>query len=97
MILETAAPQLRFFPAGRVFESSGADAIAGPKRQNPCRGEYTGAGRFNVQRRFERISYAVLEMETGKIEGRPGFLARRIDGADRSTAQLNFFFRPDES
>lgn len=88
--------RLRFLPGGTVFESSGADATPGSEQQNPCRGEYTGAGRFNVQRRFERIvSYAVLEMEAGATEGESGFLARRIDGADRSTAELHFIFRPD--
>lgn len=80
---------LRFAPGGRVVESTG-DADPGPQELNPCRGEYTAAGRFNVQRRFERIiSYAVLEM-------RPeGFTARRIDGADRTTAEMAFTFVAD--
>ena len=86
---------LRFLPGGKVFESTatggpGADQPPGPEQQNPCRGEYTAAGRFNVQRQFERIiSYAVLETEP------QGFFARRINGADRSTAELHFVFRPD--
>jgi hypothetical protein len=81
---------LRFLPGGKVFESPVNDGAAVPDAQNPCRGEYTAAGRFNVQRRFERIiSYAVLEMEPA------GFFARRINGADRSTAELHFVFRPD--
>lgn len=80
---------LRFLPGGRVFESA-PDASPGPQDPNPCRGEYTGAGRFNVQRRFERIiSYAVLEMLPD------GFTARRIDGADRSTKELMFSFVAD--
>ncbi len=84
------AVRLRFLPGGKVFESSDADATPGPEQQNPCRGEYTPAGRFNVQRQFERIvSYAVLELEP------EGFLARRIDAADRTTAELHFVFRPD--
>ena len=83
---------LRFLPGGKVFESPVIDGSAVPDQQNPCRGEYTAAGRFNVQRQFERIiSYAVLEMEP------EGFFARRIDGADRSTAELHFVFRPDNS
>ena len=95
-----AALRLRFLPGGKVFESTGtaegAQATPGAQDENPCRGEYTGAGRFNVQRRFERIvSYAVLEMEGGEAEGPPGFRARRIDAADRSTAELHFRFRPD--
>src|ERR1700712_4418281 len=81
---------LRFLPGGKVFESSRADDPAAP--QDPCRGEYTAAGRFNVQRKFERIiSYAVLEMEP------EGFLARRINGADRSTAELHFRFEANNS
>lgn len=86
---------LRFLPGGKVFESTGSSAPdmepqPGPEQQNPCRGEYTAAGRFNVQRQFERIiSYAVLEMEPD------GFFARRINGADRSTVELHFRFRPD--
>ena len=92
----TAAPadmpvSLRFLPGGRVFESIG-DTAPGPHEANPCSGEYTGAGRFNVQRRFERIiSYAVLEMQLD------GFTARRIDGADRTTAELTFSFVADHS
>ena len=83
---------LRFLPGGKVFESAVADGAAVPDPQNPCRGEYTAAGRFNVQRQFERIiSYAVLEMEP------EGFFARRINGADRSTAELHFVLRPDAS
>lgn len=90
------ARRLRFVPGGRVFESDVADAAPGPEQPTPCRGEYTGAGRFSVQRRFERIvSYTVLEMEAGGVTGRPGFLARRIDSADRTTAELQFFFVPD--
>ncbi len=96
---DTAGPgaqlSLRFLPGGRVFESTasgtpGADGPPGPEEENPCRGEYTAAGRFNVQRKFERIiSYAILEMEP------TGFFARRINGADRSTIELHFLFRPD--
>ena len=83
---------LRFLPGGKVFESEGIDATPGPEQQNPCRGEYTAAGRFNVQRRFERIiSYAVLEMQAD------GFHARRINGADRSTVELPFAFVPDNA
>ena len=94
--LDVASPAgqvaLRFLPGGKVFESSGADEQPGPEQQNPCRGEYTAAGRFNVQRKFERIiSYAVLSMEP------EGFYARRINAADRSTAELLFTFRPDNS
>ncbi len=84
---------LRFLPGGKVLESStaasGSSEAPGFDQQNPCRGEYTPAGRFTVQRQFERIiSYAVLEMEP------EGFLARRINGADRSTAELHFTFAP---
>jgi hypothetical protein len=83
---------LRFLPGGKVFESRGVDVTPGPEQQNPCRGEYTAAGRFNVQRRFERIiSYAVLEMQPD------GFHARRIDAADRSTVELSFSFVPDNA
>ena len=79
---------LRFVPGHRVFESTDADP--GPQQSNPCRGEYTGAGRFSVQRQFERIvSYAVLEMEP------EGFFARRINSADRSTTELHFVFVAD--
>ncbi len=92
---DSAAPgvrlQLRFLPGGKVFESTDADATPGPEQPNPCRGEYTAAGRFNVQRRFERIiSYAVLDLEPA------GFLARRINAADRSTVELHFVFRPND-
>lgn len=81
---------LRFLPGGKVFESTGTPLTSGPEEQNPCRGEYTAAGRFNVQRRFERIiSYAVLEMQAD------GFHARRINAADRSTGELTFTFVPD--
>ncbi len=81
--------ELRFLPSGRVAESADPDeSDAGSA--NPCQGEYTAAGRFNVQRRFERIiSYAVLEMQPD------GFIARRINAADRSTAELPFTFAPD--
>lgn len=83
---------LRFLPGGRVLEVP-FDPTAtepAPEQQNPCRGEYTAAGRFNVQRRFERvISYAILEMQDD------GFLARRIDGADRTTVELSFAFASD--
>ncbi|MET3804091.1 hypothetical protein ABIB25_001077 [Nakamurella sp. UYEF19] len=80
---------LRFLPGGKVFESA-TEAAPGPEQQNPCRGEYTAAGRFNVQRQFERIiSYAILEMQDD------GFLARRINGADRTTIELLFTFSPD--
>jgi hypothetical protein len=83
---------LRFLPAGKVFEATDADVLPGPENNNPCRGEYTPAGRFNVQRQFERvISYAVLEMEAD------GFFARRINAADRSTVELHFAFRPDDA
>lgn len=79
-----------------MFESTGDEStgleVPGPEQQNPCRGEYTPAGRFNVQRRFERIiSYAVLEMQGD------GFHARRINAADRSTAELTFAFVPDRA
>jgi hypothetical protein len=83
---------LRFMSAGKVFEYPLVDGKPLQDEQNPCRGEYTAAGRFNVQRRFERIiSYAVLEMEPD------GFLARRINAADRSTVELHFVFQPDIS
>lgn len=89
-MLGDSSVSLRFLPGGKVFESTGTDATPGPEEQNPCRGEYTAAGRFNVQRRFERIiSYAVLEMQPD------GFQARRINGADRSTAELSFSFVAD--
>ncbi len=94
--------RLRFLPGGSVFESDGTAGteqtpdIPAPDQPDPRRGEYTGAGRFNVQRRFERIvSYAVLEMEAGPTQDQPGFLARRIDAADRTMAELHFLFRPD--
>ena len=88
--LNQSPVQLRFLPSGKVFESTEADVAPGPEQQNACRGEYTAAGRFNVQRPFERIiTYAVLEMETA------GFRARRINAADRSTVELTFTFRPD--
>lgn len=81
---------LRFLPGGKVYESAGTQATPGPEEENPCRGEYTAAGRFNVQRRFERmITYAVLDMLPD------GFHARRIDGADRSTVELSFAFVAD--
>lgn len=81
---------LRFLAGHRVFETTGGPGASGPEEPNPCRGEYTAAGRFSVQRRFERIvTYAVLEMTTD------GFRARRIDAADRSTAELDFGFLPD--
>lgn len=90
-VLDDSPVSLRFLPGWKVFESSGTDVAPGPEQQNPCRGEYTAAGRFNVQRRFERIiSYAVLEMQPD------GFHARRINGADRSTAELSFSFVPDK-
>ena len=55
---------LRFLPRGKVVESPVTNGTAVPDERNPCQGEYTAAGRFNVQRQFERIiSYAVLEME----------------------------------
>ncbi len=83
---------LRFQPRGKVVESPVTDGTVEPDERNPCQGEYTAAGRFNVQRQFERIiSYAVLEMEP------EGFFARRINAADRSTAELHFVFRPDAS
>ncbi len=88
--LDASRVSLRFLPGGKVFESAGTDTTPGPEQQNPCRGDYTAAGRFNVQRRFERIiSYAVLEMQPD------GFHARRINGADRSTAELVFSFVAD--
>ena len=84
---------LRFLPGGRAFESTdGQDP--GPEQQNPCRGEYTPAGRFNVQRQFERIvSYIVREADP--VEVRDGFAANRFDAADRTAADLQFVFKPD--
>lgn len=88
--------RLRFLPGGKVFETygsgtaAGTDAFPGPEVHNPCQGDYTAAGRFNVQREFERlISYAVLDMLDD------GFAARRIDTADRRTLELQFVYRPD--
>src|SRR3954451_14856525 len=46
---------LRFLPRGKVVESTVADGAPGAEQRNPCQGEYTAAGRFNVQRQFERI------------------------------------------
>lgn len=81
--------RLRFLPGGTVLEFAGSQPNLDAEPRDPCRGEYTGAGRFTVQRRFERmISYAVLEMTD------LGFDARRIDGADGSTAELGFQFEP---
>lgn len=81
--------RLRFLPGGTVLEFAGSQPTSDAEQSDPCRGEYTAAGRFTVQRRFERmISYAILEM-TGN-----GFDARRINGADGSTAQLSFQFHP---
>jgi hypothetical protein len=81
--------QLRFLAGGKVVESRDADSALG-SQSSQCRGEYTAAGRFNVQRQFERIiSYAVLDTEPD------AFLARRINTADRDTVELRFAFRPD--
>lgn len=88
--LADAPVSLRFLPGGRVVESTGDPGAA--ENADPCRGEYTAAGRFNVQRRFERIiSYAVLDMQPD------GFTARRINGADRSTVELSFSFVADHA
>ncbi|SDO19472.1 hypothetical protein SAMN04515671_0102 [Nakamurella panacisegetis] len=84
---------LRFLPGGRAFESTDGDD-PGPQQQNPCRGEYTAAGRFNVQRQFERIvSYIVHEADPIAI--RDGFEANRFDAATRVAADLQFVFKPD--
>jgi len=91
--------RLQFLPGGKVSELNGtrsADAqlISGQRQehQDPRLGDYTAAGRFNVQRRFERIvSYAALELTPD------GFLARRIDTADRQTLELQFIFRHDSA
>lgn len=83
--------QLRFLAGGKVVESRDADHALG-SQDSQFRGEYTPAGRFNVQRQFERIiSYAVLDIEPD------AFLARRINTADRDTVELRFAFRPDSA
>lgn len=88
-----AAVVLRFLPGGRAFESTDAQP-PGPEHQNPSRGEYTGAGRFNVQHQFERIvSYVVREADP--VQVRDGFEANRFNAADRGTADLQFVFKPD--
>jgi hypothetical protein len=84
---------LRFLPGGKAFEATDGHG-PGPEEQNPCRGEYTGAGRFNVQRQFERIiSYIVREDDPVQI--RDGFGANRFNAADRTSADLQFVFKPD--
>ncbi len=85
---------LRFFPGGRVFEAtvdpSSPLPSPGPHEQDPRGGEYTAAGRFTVQRRFERaVVYTVIEVQPD------GFTTRRITSADRGTAEHTYLFRPD--
>jgi hypothetical protein len=96
---EPGAPaewHLRFLSTGKVFESSGGDGGDGPDQHSPRHGEYTGAGRFHVQRQFERlVSYAVPEPDGPQDQ--IGFRAHRVDSADRSTLELQFLFRPDGS
>ncbi|MTD13263.1 hypothetical protein GIS00_04785 [Nakamurella sp. YIM 132087] len=93
--------RLRFVSWSRV-ELVPADGSA------PATGEYTGAGRFTVQARFERpVIFAVAEPDPGPETeagtGTPGvadlpppdhFVARRTDGRDRSTADVRYDFRP---
>lgn len=84
---------LRFAPGGRAFESTDGEN-PGPEQQSPCHGEYTAAGRFNVQRQFERIvSYIVREADAAQV--RDGFEANRFNAADRTSADLQFVFKPD--
>ena len=84
---------LRFLPGWKVVESTTGEAVPVAEQQNPSRGEYTAAGRFNVQRRFERIiTYTVLDIQ------QDGFVARRINAADRADApELSFTFLPDQA
>jgi hypothetical protein len=87
---------LRFHPNGRVYLApSAADAAEarpqlGPSNPDPTVGQYTGAGRFVVQRRFERpIVFTVLAADDDGI-------TVRITATDvAQTGQFRYTFNPD--
>ncbi|GGM07806.1 hypothetical protein [Nakamurella endophytica] len=79
-----SAGRLRFLPGGRVQYRP--DGAAGSE---PWPGEYTPAGRFSVQQRFERpITFTVLSSSAD------AFTARRTDTRDRSADTLGYRFEP---
>lgn len=75
-----------FWAPGDTPEAELAGTL-GPGR-DPWVGDYTPAGRFTVQRRFERpVIHTVLGSGAGF------FLARRTAVADQDTAVLRYAFR----
>ena len=90
---------LRFGLNGKVYLASGASAagttaearvLLGPDNRDPTVGQYTGAGRFSVQRKFERaIICTVLTADDN------GFEARVTSTGPASSGQYRYTFEPD--
>ena len=96
---DAGAPQgfLRF-SGGRVYFAPADTAaevietVLGRANPDPWSGDYTPAGRFTVQRRFERpVIHTVLEF------GGDTFRARRTSTATNETSELTYTFVPYEA
>lgn len=88
------------FSGSRVFFAPGETppervaSVLGPGNADPWSGDYTKAGRFTVQRRFERpIVHTVLEF-TG---GGDAFVARYTPTADHDSLVLTYSLLPTPS
>ncbi len=87
---------LRFWINGRVYFASGPDSAAearpllGPENSDPTVGQFTPAGRFSVQRKFERpiVCTVVAAADTG-------FDARITSTETNSSAVCSYTFEPD--
>lgn len=85
---------LRFHPTGKVYlAAAGADLAGGalgPRNPDPTVGQYTGAGRFVVQRTFERpIVFTALSADDA------GFTARVTSTGAGETGEYRYDFRVD--
>jgi hypothetical protein len=89
---------LRFLLTGRVYLASGPESAAdarpllGPENPDPTVGQYTPAGRFTVQRRFERpIVCTVLDLDES------GLTARVTATGTATSGEYRYTFEPDLS
>jgi hypothetical protein len=87
---------LRFYPTGKVFlaqqaaDEADARTQLGPGNSDPAMGQFTGAGRFVVQRRFERpIVFTVLEADD------TGLTVRLTATEAARTGRFRYTFVPD--
>ena len=90
------ARYLRFHVTGRVYVAGGtADApsarpLLGPENADPTVGQYTGAGRFVVQRKFERpMVFTVLNADDA------GLTVRLTATGVAQTGEHRYEFEPD--